>query len=243
MPEVWSRRESSTLPTDPIPIDGDHLFQAIPTTYSDGPEKAVAFRPEWVVAFRRNQWSPSRWNRWPLSPGKRRSHPMALRRLRSADALSPSGCLLPAGAVRVRKLLRLLPSPNRDHALGDANPLGLAEQFELIVVSAGQLGLPQEVCASLHLEPGDLFSLVKHPISLQLESYSEFLAENWAAFSRPTRWLYAEEFLRRPLTALEANGAISIPDELLPLGLGDRLVLEVVTRGLSHDLFLYPLEG
>jgi hypothetical protein len=71
MPEVRSRRESSTLPTNPIPIEGDHLFQAIPTTYSDGPEKAVAFRPEWMVAFRRNQWSPSRWNRWPLSTGKR----------------------------------------------------------------------------------------------------------------------------------------------------------------------------
>ena len=143
----------------------------------------------------------------------------------------------------MRKLLRLLPGPNRDHALGDANPLGLAEQFELIVVSAGRLGLPQEVCAALHLGPGDLFSLVKHPISLQLESYREFLAENWEAFSRPTRWLYVEEFLRRPMTALEADWAISIPSAFLPLVLGDRLVLEVVTRGLSHDLFLYLLEG
>lgn len=72
MPELQSHRESSTLPAHPVPIEGDHLFQAIPTTSSDGSEKVAAFRPEWVAAFRRNQWSPSRRNRWPLSPGKRR---------------------------------------------------------------------------------------------------------------------------------------------------------------------------
>jgi hypothetical protein len=71
MPELRSHRESSTLSTGRIPIQGDHLFQAIPTTHSDAAEKVVAFRPEWRVAFRRNQWSPSRWNRWSLSPGKR----------------------------------------------------------------------------------------------------------------------------------------------------------------------------
>jgi len=71
MPEVRSRRESSTLSPGSIPIEGDHPFQEIPTTHSDVPEKVVAFRPEWVVAFRRNQWSPSRWNRWSPSRGKR----------------------------------------------------------------------------------------------------------------------------------------------------------------------------
>lgn len=71
MPELRSRRESSTIPADLIPIEGDHLFQTIPTTDSDESEKVAAFRPEWVVAFRRKQWPPSRRNRWPLSPGKR----------------------------------------------------------------------------------------------------------------------------------------------------------------------------
>jgi len=71
MPELRSRRESSTLSAEPIPIQGDHLFQVIPTTHSDGPEKVATFRPERAVAFRRNQWPPSRRNRWPLSPGKR----------------------------------------------------------------------------------------------------------------------------------------------------------------------------
>jgi hypothetical protein len=47
-------------------------FRSIPTTHSDESEKVAAFSLEWVVAFRRNQWSPSRRNRWPLSPGKRR---------------------------------------------------------------------------------------------------------------------------------------------------------------------------
>jgi len=59
-----SHRESSTLSVDWIPIQGDHLFQAIPTTHSDEPEKVAAFSLEWVAAFPRNQWS--------LSPGKRR---------------------------------------------------------------------------------------------------------------------------------------------------------------------------
>jgi len=71
MPELRSHCESSTRSADPIPIQGDHLFHAIPTTHSDPPEKVAAFRPEWVVAFRRNQWPPSRRNRWSLSPGKR----------------------------------------------------------------------------------------------------------------------------------------------------------------------------
>ena len=83
MPELLSHRESSTLSADRIPIEGDHPFQAIPTTHSDRAEKVATFRPESVVAFRRNQWSPSRRNRWPPSPGKRRygKDPAFLRRL------------------------------------------------------------------------------------------------------------------------------------------------------------------
>jgi hypothetical protein len=46
----------------------DHLFQVIPTTHSDGSEKVATFRPERVIAFRRNHW--------PLSPGKRTRSPL-----------------------------------------------------------------------------------------------------------------------------------------------------------------------
>ena len=46
MPKGRSHRESPTLSAELIPIQGDHLFQAIPTTHSDGPEKVAAFRPE-----------------------------------------------------------------------------------------------------------------------------------------------------------------------------------------------------
>ena len=88
MPELRSRRESSTLSAEPIPIQGDHLFQVIPTTHSDGPEKVATFRPERAVAFRRNQWPPSRRNRWPLSPGKRNWQSL----LQSLTGVDPMRC-------------------------------------------------------------------------------------------------------------------------------------------------------
>src|SRR5436309_5678378 len=59
MPEGREPSRASTLSPNEIPIDDDHPFQGIPTTYSDAARKVVAFRTEQVVVFRRNRWSPS----------------------------------------------------------------------------------------------------------------------------------------------------------------------------------------
>ena len=123
------------------------------------------------------------------------------------------------------------------------DPLGLAEQFDLVVEVEGRAVLPREVRTALGLEPGDLFSIVRHPLSLRLDSYRAFLMDTWDAVSPPNRWLYLEDFLGRPFTALEPDGAIAIPPEAFLLSPGDQAVLEVVLRGLSYELFLYRAEG
>lgn len=117
--------------------------------------------------------------------------------------------------------------------------LGLAEQFEVVVEIPGRVILPPEVRATLGLEPGDLFTVERNPLSLRLDSYREMLAD-WGASSLPDCW--SEEFFQRPQTTLEGDGALPIASELLPLAEGDRLILEVVTKGLSHELFLYRVE-
>lgn len=114
--------------------------------------------------------------------------------------------------------------------------LGLAEQFELVVEIPGRVSLPPEVRAALGLEPGDRFSIERNPMSLRLDSFRELEAD-WRASSLPDHW--REEISQRPQTALEGNGALPIPSDLLPLPEGGRLVLEVVTKGLSHELYLY----
>ncbi len=114
--------------------------------------------------------------------------------------------------------------------------LGLAEQFELVVETPGRVTLPPEVRAALGLEPGDLFAIERNPVSLRLDSFRELEAD-WRASSLPDQW--REEISRRPQTALEGDGLLPIPSDLLPLPAGDRLVLEVVTKGLSHELYLY----
>lgn len=117
--------------------------------------------------------------------------------------------------------------------------LGLAEQFELVVEVPGRVTLPPEVRAALGLESGDLFAIERNPVSLRLDSFRELEAD-WRASSLPDQW--REEFSQRPQTALEGDGALPIPSDLLPLPEGGRLVLEVVTKGLSHELYLYRAE-
>ena len=117
--------------------------------------------------------------------------------------------------------------------------LGLAEQFELVVEVPDRVTLPPEVRAALGLEPGDRFSIERNPVSLRLDSFRELEAD-WRASSLPDHW--REEFSQRPQTALDGDGSLPIPSDLLPLPEGDRLVLEVVTKGLSHELYLYRVE-
>ena len=117
--------------------------------------------------------------------------------------------------------------------------LGLAEQFELVVEIPGRITLPPEVRSALGLEPEDRFAIERNPVSLRLDSFRELEAD-WRASSLPDQW--REELSRRPQTALEADGSLPIPSDLLTLPEGDRLVLEVVTKGLSHELYLYRVE-
>jgi bifunctional DNA-binding transcriptional regulator/antitoxin component of YhaV-PrlF toxin-antitoxin module len=126
----------------------------------------------------------------------------------------------------------------------EPNPLGLAGQYPLVVAVTGRVVLPHEVRIAMGLEPGDLLSMVRNPVSLRLDSYRAFLADDWDAVPPPNRWRYVEEFLRRPLTALEPDGALELLQEeppLLSLNAGDQVMLEVVHRGLSHELFLYQV--
>jgi len=70
MPELRSHRAASTLCWTRIPIHPDH-----PSGHPDHPSdlhvETVAFSLELVVAFPRNHWSPSDWNRWSPSSGIR----------------------------------------------------------------------------------------------------------------------------------------------------------------------------
>jgi bifunctional DNA-binding transcriptional regulator/antitoxin component of YhaV-PrlF toxin-antitoxin module len=126
---------------------------------------------------------------------------------------------------------------------GALSPLRLAEQFDLVVETPGRVALPLEVRVELGLEPGDLFSIVTNPASLQLESYREFLMDNLEAVSPQNDGFYTRDFFRRAYTVLEADGAIELPGELVPrFPAGERVVLEVVTLGSSHEVYLYRAE-
>lgn len=93
------------------------------------------------------------------------------------------------------------------------------------------------------MRAGELLSVSCQPLSLRLEIYSEFLADDWNAVSPPKRWRYLEAFLSRPLAALGEGGDLKVPPGLLPVREGDRVILETVRRGLCHELFLYRVEG
>jgi hypothetical protein len=122
-------------------------------------------------------------------------------------------------------------------------PLGLRESYELIIASEGCLPLPEEVRHALGLEPGELLSLVKNPLSLRLDLYREFLMDDWNAIPTPARWSYLEEFLSRPLTAVAMDGKVPIPPDLWPLRIGETFALEIISRGLCHPLYLLRTGG
>lgn len=111
-------------------------------------------------------------------------------------------------------------------------------QIEITVSSLGEVELPQTVVERLRLAPGDLLSIEPGPIALRLEIYREFLAGGWEGFSPETAWHFVEDFLARPLTALLPAGCLPIPEDLLAVASGDSMVLQIVCRGLSHELYL-----
>lgn len=125
-------------------------------------------------------------------------------------------------------------------AVGPRAPrAGLPEQVEIIAGPRGAILLPLEVREALGLKPGELLSIVRQPLSLRLEIYREFLADSWDAVSLLNRWRYLEEFLSRPLAAMDGEGGLLLPPRLFPLRAGERVILEIVRRGLCHELFLY----
>jgi hypothetical protein len=118
---------------------------------------------------------------------------------------------------------------------------GMGEQVEVIVGPGGEILLPLEVREALGLRAGEIFSVLRQPLSLRLEIYSEFLAD-WESVLPQYHWRYLEAFLSQPLASLSEGGALNVPPGLLPLREGDRVILETVRRGLCHELFLYRVE-
>ena len=123
-----------------------------------------------------------------------------------------------------------------------ATGTGLPEKVEIVAGPRGAILLPEKVRDSLGLWPGELLSIGRQPLSLRLEIYREFLTDSWDAVSLPNRWRYLEEFLSRPLAAIDREGGLLLPPRLFPLRAGDPLILEIVRRGLCHELFLYRVE-
>lgn len=120
---------------------------------------------------------------------------------------------------------------------------GFAEQVEVRVGPNGEILLPFQVREALGLLPGEVLAILRQPLSLRLEIYSEFLADNWDAVSPENRWRYLEAFLSRPLASLGESGELNLPPGLLPLREGDRVILETVRRGAPcHELFLYRVD-
>lgn len=117
-------------------------------------------------------------------------------------------------------------------------PQRSTEQFDLVVGVAGELTLPPELLTSLQLTMGELISIETCPLSLRLGLYRNLLASDWEGLSLESAWQLVDRYLCQPLTAVLAAGRLPIPNDVLPLAVGDRLVLQIATSGLHHDLVL-----
>jgi len=114
----------------------------------------------------------------------------------------------------------------------------LSGNFELTLETEGILSLPFEAVTQLGLVSGDLLSLEPGCACLRFEIYHQFLADNWHAVPPENRWLCVMQFLSRPLTALGRSGALPIPRDVFPLARGEKVVLQVMDWGLSHQMLL-----
>ena len=114
------------------------------------------------------------------------------------------------------------------------------ERFDLVVTEPGFLPIPHRVRISLRLEPGEMMAMERWPATLYLETYSFFLGalEDAIPFDENR---VVKHFLCRPLTVLEERG-LPIQAGLFPLETGDRLVLQVLFRGLFPELYVYPAD-
>ena len=114
-----------------------------------------------------------------------------------------------------------------------------SDQVDLIVGVGGELTLPAELLARLQLTTGDLIALESGPLSVRLDLYRDFLASDWEGLSPETARHLVEKYLCHPLTAVLPGGRLPIHDDVLTLSVGDRLVLQIRTIGLHHELFLF----
>ncbi len=122
-------------------------------------------------------------------------------------------------------------------------PVFLPEYFRLEIEAEGFLPFPEELRESLGLEPGALLSLTRNDISIRLDLYTELLEDLRRSVKPPNRWRCLEQFISRTLTSVGADGRVAIPPDFLALHPGDRVVLEVVTQGLGHTLYLYRADA
>lgn len=115
------------------------------------------------------------------------------------------------------------------------------EQVDLWVEVPGELVLPREVLDRLRLDPGDRIAFEPGPHSVRLDLYLEVLASLPEERDQEPAGCLVEEFLSQPSTALLTGGRLPIPPEILPLAAGDRCVLQIVPRGLVHEIFLFKV--
>ena len=101
---------------------------------------------------------------------------------------------------------------------------------EIPIETEGRLALPPELVRVLGLEPGDIMALEPFEALgkyVKIRFYRQILTFPLDALSLSIRWSFIVEMLRPPLTALDEEGAIWIPPDVLRLRPGDRPVLSI----------------
>jgi bifunctional DNA-binding transcriptional regulator/antitoxin component of YhaV-PrlF toxin-antitoxin module len=121
------------------------------------------------------------------------------------------------------------------------SPFRPSEHFSVGVERAGRVHLPPVVQESLDLQPGDLLSIRRNAISVRLDPYRDLLEDLQRSVREADRYL--GQFLQHPLTSIGADGGVEIPPDFLELAPGDGVVLEVLTEGLRHALYLYRVDA
>lgn len=112
-------------------------------------------------------------------------------------------------------------------------PLFLNGHFEIAVEEGGRLPLPPELVQPLGLEPGDIVALEPVAGSWTVRFYRQVLTFPWEKAAPRARWWFTAELLRLPLTALDETGALVLPPEIVPLAVGDRMVLRILASSGS----------
>jgi bifunctional DNA-binding transcriptional regulator/antitoxin component of YhaV-PrlF toxin-antitoxin module len=111
--------------------------------------------------------------------------------------------------------------------------------FRLTVTSDGTLSLPPLLTRQLALAPGDILFIERSPLSLHLRIYREFIAFQQEVTRPESWWAGFEEILSRTPTAIDAEGYLVIPSEVLDVRKGDLLTLQVYRHGGLHCMFLF----